>query len=378
MAVKIVMEAGLWYHGINQSNQRNGMRRLGHTEIAEALRREMAGGRWRTGELLPPVAELAERFGAAEYAVRRALHLLRGEGLVGITKHVGAVVTDKAALAWKGRVVFAHSSVSGSYFVHRFACILSNRLEAAGWMVNQVFLDPDGNDGVEASPLARHVAAGIDFAVVVSEYRQFTNLFDQAGVPYVVIGGGARDFPNARAVIKTNAVVCYDELIAAMKARKLKTMLEVDFERRMDRYFVSQLVAAGIGVRRLMCKFESGFDHYSLGEVTAGGRRVVAEFLANPKNRAHLPDVVLFDDDYLAVGGMTAMLEAGLRVPGDIRVVACSNKGNEPVLGNSLARIENDPAATAEAVARYVLALLAGRRAAAPKMELRFIPGESL
>lgn len=338
----------------------------------------MAEGRWRAGELLPPVAELGERFGAAEYAVRRALHKLRGEGLVGITKHVGAVVTDKASFSWKGRVVFAHSSVSGSYSVHRFACRLSSRLEAAGWMTNQVFLDNDGKDGGELSPLARHLAMGPDFAIVVSEYRRFTSLFDKAGVPYVVLGGGARDYPNAQAVFRRDTTECFAEMIDAMKAHRLKNLLEVDFERRMDRYFVSQLVSAGISVHRLMCKFASGFDKYSLGEVTAGGRRVVSEFLANPRNRARLPDVVLFDDDYLAAGGISAILEAGLRIPADIRVVVCSNKGNEPVLGNSLARIESDPVADADAVADYVLALLAGSRAAAPKLELRFIPGESL
>ena len=44
-------------------------------KIAEALRREMADGRYRAGEMLPPVADLCKRFNAAEYSVRHALHL---------------------------------------------------------------------------------------------------------------------------------------------------------------------------------------------------------------------------------------------------------------------------------------------------------------
>ena len=73
-----------------------------------------------------------------------------------------------------------------------------------------------------------------------------------------------------------------------------------------------------------------------------------------------------------------AILEAGLRIPEDIKVVSFANRGNEPVLGLSLARIENDPAAYGDAVADYVLALLAGRNPRPPRIEYRFVPGESL
>jgi DNA-binding LacI/PurR family transcriptional regulator len=86
----------------------------------------------------------------------------------------------------------------------------------------------------------------------------------------------------------------------------------------------------------------------------------------------------LFDDDYLADGGLVALYEAGLRVPEDVKVVFYSNKGNEPVLGVSAARIENDPVSYGDAVAQYVLKLLSGRKAAPPKVVRRFIPGKSL
>ena len=354
------------------------MRRPGYKEISDAIRREMAEGLYRAGEPLPSVNALRKRFGVGEWTVRAVLHELRDEGLLSIAKHVGAIATDKAAFAWKGHIVFAHPSVSGSYYIHRFACRLANRLESAGWMTHQVFLDPDCEDTVDTSPLARHVAGGLDFAVVASEYWQFTNLFDRAGVPYIVIGGGARDFPNARAIVKSDTSECFGNLIASMKAQNLESILEIDFERRMDRSFKLQLTAAGISVRRLMCIFDNGRDRYSLGDVTAGGRHVVAEFLANPKNRTHPPDVILFDDDYLAAGGVSAILEAGLRIPEDIRVVAHSNRGNELALVQSLARIESDPVANANLVADYVMAVLAGRRAAVPRPKTRFVPGGGL
>ena len=72
------------------------MERTGYRKIAEALRREMADGRCRAGEMLPSVVELRTRCAATGNAVRCVLHLLRDERFVDITKHVGSVVTDKA------------------------------------------------------------------------------------------------------------------------------------------------------------------------------------------------------------------------------------------------------------------------------------------
>jgi len=43
-----------------------------------------------------------------------------------------------------------------------------------------------------------------------------------------------------------------------------------------------------------------------------------------------------------------------------------------------LSRIEIDSVSYGDEVAKYVLALLAGRRAAPPRIKMRFIPGESL
>ena len=95
------------------------MKRSISDEIADALRGELEGGRYRAGECLPSVGDLRKRFGAGEFAVRAALHKLRDEGLVAVTKHVGVTATGKSAPVWKGHVAFIHSSTVCSYSTHR-------------------------------------------------------------------------------------------------------------------------------------------------------------------------------------------------------------------------------------------------------------------
>ncbi|MEY2449062.1 MAG: GntR family transcriptional regulator, partial [Acidimicrobiaceae bacterium] len=62
------------------------MRSARYREIAEDLRRQLVAGDFRTagdaGRLLPSEAELGEAYAASRVTVRKALELLRDEGLL--------------------------------------------------------------------------------------------------------------------------------------------------------------------------------------------------------------------------------------------------------------------------------------------------------
>ncbi len=349
----------------------------GSIDIADALRGELTSGRYRAGERLPPVADLRKLFGAGEYAVRHALQRLRDEGFLTLRPHLGAIVSTALSRAWKGHVAFFHTSRRASYFVSRLSIVLGERLEAAGWCFHPVFMAAAKDGQINTEAMERHIANGLDFAVVLSEFRQIAALLDRAGVLYVVLNGFARDFPNACGVIRDDFRPCFADLVQALRASGARVVLEFDYERRMDRDFKNTLFAAEIDSHRILCAWDNELPH-SASDIRALGHRAVADFLAVGQNRAHLPDVFLFTDDYLASGGVAALLEAGLHIPDDIRVVSFSNRGDEPVLGVSVARIENDPEAYGEAVAAYALDILAGRHPAPPRIAWRFIPGESL
>ncbi|MCU0267932.1 MAG: GntR family transcriptional regulator [Acidimicrobiales bacterium] len=58
------------------------MRQTRYQTIAEGLRTEIESGAYAAGRLLPSEAELSERYAASRVTVRRALEVLRDEGLV--------------------------------------------------------------------------------------------------------------------------------------------------------------------------------------------------------------------------------------------------------------------------------------------------------
>ena len=355
-----------------------GVKECSSRRIAAALRDEMVAGRYRADERLPSVDDLRVRFGAGEFAVRHALRRLRDEGLISWKQRMGAVVTGKGACVWKGRVAFITVDASASYFRQKLAIQLALRFREAGWDFVPIFLDQAPEGKVDVESVRRYAANGLDFAVVMTGRTQIAEMCDALSLPYVVLNGFTRDFPNAHAVIQEDFRNCFSELIRAMRARRLKSVLEFDIERTMDRSFKNQLFEAGISVRRVLCRWKNNAV-YDLCDIRQLGYDAVSRFFEDERNRAHLPDVILFDEDHLASGGIVAMLERGLRIPGDVRVVTYSNGGNDPIAGVSLARIENDPVSYGNAVAAYVLKLLSGRRrVAAPRIAWRFIPGESL
>ena len=345
-------------------------------KIAGALRGELTGGCWGVGVALPSVDDLRERFGAGEYAVRRALKTLRDEGFITLRQRVGAVAADKFAQAWKGTVAFVHAGATGSYYPNMLARQLAWRFEEAGWRMVPIFLAVEKDGSMDFSLLRRHLANGLAFAVGVFAMYEISDMISSAGVPHVLLDGYSRNFPKALGVVRREARHCYEDLICALKARRAKTILEFDYDRLMDRSFKNQLFAAGFSVRRVMHKFEG--DGVSLGAVRKAGYRTVADFFAEERNRRELPDVILFDDDYFAAGGIVALAEAGIRIPEDVGVVSFMNRGNELVAGRKIAGIGCDPAADGDTVAAYVLKILAGKHPAPPRVPLRFFPGESL
>lgn len=353
------------------------MKRCTSDEIADTLRGELESGRYRAGKALPSVAELRKRFGAGEFAVRAALKKLRENGCISLKQGIGAVAIGVVSHAWKGCIALVMTNTSGSYFYQILAIRLARGFRAAGWDFTTIYVERCGKDEFDLTQLRRSASNGLDFAILVTEETKVAEACDAAGIPYVVLNGYTRNFPNARAEVREDFSKCFSDLVRSFRARGVKRVLEIDAERAIDRSFRNILSQAGISVQRVFCRLE-GAEVHSLDEVRRGGYAGVYDFFSDETHRRHLPDAIIFDDDYLASGGINALLELGLNIPGDIKVVTYSNSGNVPVVGVPFARIENNPVSYGDAVSRFVLKLLAGGHPASPRICWRFVPGASL
>ncbi|MBA2961455.1 MULTISPECIES: GntR family transcriptional regulator [Ramlibacter] len=68
-------------------------------DIADALRQDIAGGRYAVGDKLPTEEQLVEAFGASRHTVREALRLLTEDGLISRRPRAGSLVIGQSPLA---------------------------------------------------------------------------------------------------------------------------------------------------------------------------------------------------------------------------------------------------------------------------------------
>jgi DNA-binding LacI/PurR family transcriptional regulator len=94
--------------------------------------------------------------------------------------------------------------------------------------------------------------------------------------------------------------------------------------------------------------------------------------------RPALPDLLYFDDDFIARGGLLALAQRGIRIPEDVQVISWANKGLGPVFDKPLTRVEMDPVAHGIAIAERVLAHLEhGNGPKTIELTPEFIVGET-
>jgi GntR family transcriptional regulator len=97
----------------DQANPRR-VREIRYRQIAQQLRERVQSGVYGAGRLLPSEAELGAEFDASRVTVRRALEVLRDEGLVDARQGVGWFVAQEPLRQVLGRLVTIEGQLADS------------------------------------------------------------------------------------------------------------------------------------------------------------------------------------------------------------------------------------------------------------------------
>lgn len=327
------------------------------------LRRAILDGRYAANEVLPTQEEMAAALGVSVRVTREALAALAEDGLVCARGRRGTVVLPLGRRKWKGRIVYVHSPYVGSYFFSRFGETLSGELMSAGWLFTTVVLPLP--DDVPGSAPPRASRAQIDAFIAAQCYDADLLLvqgcldyaaadIDACGVPWIALMSRAEacdGFANCKGVAPAARLRSTSEFAAHCRRAGVKSVVGMNLRPQPD------LEAA---MKRSGVCYESWivepYDRNVLDSYPQSAMQAVMDrYRKSPRN---LPDVLVFTDDYLARGGLTALLSLGIRVPEDVRVATFANKGYAPTFPISLACFQADPVGWGETAARSVLAYL--------------------
>ena len=345
----------------------------GTTSLADELyaffKDEIAYGRIGAGASFPTIMELAAATGLTFRVARGVVERLAREGYVKSRPRVGTVVLPREITALRGRVLFVLPDVDAcSYHVTTIADALRQRLGAAGFAFSTVVFSHAPRIGLAF--LKHELSRLPDIVIAMYSTPPVRKCLADAGVKSVFIYGSAPSEKKCR-WIRFSAAEAIASFVEHCVRAGVKRVMQVRFEGNETPDAHRALKAAGIESSWKTVPRMDGLGRYEGIE-----RSAYNVFLNMPS--AKFPDVLLFWDDFVAQGALTAFLNRGVRIPGDVKVVTLSNRGLGPVYPESLTRFECDAAEAGEKVSAFALALLAkGRLPPTPVISPHYVFGST-
>ena len=334
-------------------------------QVVDGLTEAISSGRFCAGDRLPTWREMAETLGVSQRVPREAMSRLVREGLVVARPRIGCAVAERrhCRKPWKGTVlVVQRKCASDSYSSVRMFNAMERILVRAGFAVVRTTVDHMGGRQApyDLAMVDRLLSFKIDFVVIEGFYRRLQRLVAARNVMFFRISGGCICADLGESAIGghlaldfSRAIACFVEHCRRAGAGRV---LQVSFVCPELFDAVPALTEAGIKGERwsVPCKYDA-----TTNEVMRAGYRAFSERLKT--GRGWLPDVLLITDDYLSIGVVMALINAGVRIPEELKIVTFANAGNEPVFPVSPACIVADYAGQGEMIAQMILEIMGGK-----------------
>jgi len=344
-------------------------------QVAEGLRQAISAGRYKTGDVLPPVWKLAEVLGVSVRVPRYAIAKLVSEGYLASRQRIGAVVLGRDEMVWRGRVLFiVYAHNESSYYFNTVLGEFRKRMVAAGYQYSCVTVSARSDGGLDCSSLDLALRQKVDFAVTRIDSEPVVRRLTRGKVPFAVFGERCRAGIGEVGWIRYDLSAAIPEFAQECKASGVKNVEQVQFQTSgLDA--TAELKRCGVGAKVWRIKPSQGYS--TLEAVERGSMNA---FLARLKRgRSWLPAAFLFTDDFVAFGALTALLSCGVRIPQEVKCVTLASRGFGPVFPVSLTRMEMDPFGDGKRIAEWTLLFLRERKPPASiSIGPTFVHGESL
>ena len=320
--------------------------------LASALKDSILRGKWKPGDVLPSIREIAAMAGTSVKVSRKALDILSAEGWTRPRRGIGSEVVDRGAASLeKGRVLVYMRETGYSYYCGAFLSMFESRLRTFGYGVVPVHAA-----GRSEANAVRHLAAALEerwsLVILMGGGSEPRSLVAEAGCPFVLIGDGAplrvppallNSLCVGRLEIRSDRAL--PDFLRECVRRKVSSVVQFKYaEGAFDVAFM--LAHAGIAVDTVTIPRKSSPEEVSRASM-AMMRRIVA--------KGEIPDLFFFTDDCIAQGALIELAVAGVAVPEDVMVVTHANRGSGPVWTKPLSRLEMDADSHARTIAAAVI-----------------------
>ena len=345
----------------------------GATTLADAvcafIKEQITYGRIKGGETLPTMGEIAKKTGLSFYQARNLVERMVREGYVHSKRHVGTVVCSRSKNVLRGRVLIALPDVDTCrYYPVQMIVTMRRRLSEAGYAMAVVSFPLDRQGSL--SSLKSELIRAVDLVIVCRATPNVQKCLAESGVRHIFAFGDRPKVRDGSPWLRFSFGESLNQFAVHCKNAGVKHVTQVCFE--LDELCdASRVLAAnGISSSRLTipCPAEGRNIFYGI-------MHQACDMFAS-MSRKGLPDLLLFWNAFAAQGALMGLVDRGIRIPDDVKVVALSNTGFGPVYTKPITRIEADPIEAGVKISDYALAVLeSGRFPKPPTIAPQYIFG---
>ena len=322
-------------------------------QIVGGVSLAVGSGTLAHGASLPGIRRLAKELSVSEIVVRRAVKELCRRGVLQARTRVGLTVCGGSKRSWRGVVAgIRHAHDAGMYYANVLESTIASVLMQNGWLFARMeWPEPSDGAGTDVTGLLKCLSPALVVALFPSP--AMLNALDRSGLPFVQVWTKAKS-RKARMAIRPCADAALSKLAATFKAHGVRKVLSV-CQHASGIDCTTALKSAGFSVRKMHV---SPLEDYVQPESV---QRAALEAFDGMLSKGPLAaDAVVFNDDYLTAGALTAFERHGVRVPEDIHLATTSNRGLGPVYYRKLTRLEVDPVRHGQEIADTLLKILDG------------------
>jgi len=326
-------------------------------QIVGGVSLAVGSGAMAHGDSLPGIRRLAKELSVSEIVVRRAVKELCRRGVLQARTRVGLTVCGGGKRAWRG-VVAGIRPVhdSGMYYANVLEGTIASELMKNGWLFARMeWPDVSGGTGMDAAGLLKCLSPSLVVALFPSP--AMLNALDRSGLPFIQVWTRKRSH-KARMYVRPCADEALEKLSKTFAAHGVRKVLSV-YSNVSGIDCTTALKNAGFSVKKM--HVASLADYVQPECVQRAALETFDRMLSKGSIAA---DAIVFNDDYLTAGALTAFERHGVRVPEDIRLATTSNRGLGPVYFRKLTRIEVDPLRHGQEIAESLLKMLDSKECA--------------
>jgi len=325
-------------------------------QVVRGIQALVHTGRLATGQRLPTLRDMSAELGVGMNTMRRAIAQLAAAGVLEVRRATGIQVRATATPRFQAQVLYISYAVPVPYYYAARNLAFWEALRARDIHVTAVYLiDREFRRGF---PTVQHILATqpVTLAVLDSEdlahASQLRKLLNARGVRFVEKWTRTPS-PAAVDSLFLDIAPAYQKL--ARHCAKCGVN-DVWFFSEMGEAWTHFRKAARSGGLRVHHSLTHPTPFKVTGEVAVEreGHSAITQLLKRGRIKRGQA-LLVTTDDYFARGALTALLEAGWRIPHDIQLATLINAGHTPVTGMPLTRIEMNPARDGEAMAQVVL-----------------------